>query len=229
MIAREHREPRPAYSPEVLYSAGHPTEAGACVLRASADAPSRSRLGALDGTTPMLATRQDRLLVLLLHLAFARRSAVEIANWQRLTGRHFGCETVTRGVAPKASGQAIRTSGLELPMEITVTGDPKPNRSLSSTQPRAAPNSGRGSKHKHLRTRGSGGIASARPRGERVIGNGQDQDVFTLLPPMQVSDELLTPLGSRDAEAQREAPGSLSCIARAEQQQNKQGTSANRI
>jgi hypothetical protein len=60
LIAREHREPRPAYSPEVLYSAGHPTEAGACVRRASAGAPSRSRLGALDGTTPMLATRQGR-------------------------------------------------------------------------------------------------------------------------------------------------------------------------
>jgi hypothetical protein len=30
---------------------------------------SRSRLGARDGTTPMLATRQDRLLVSLLHLA----------------------------------------------------------------------------------------------------------------------------------------------------------------
>jgi len=43
LIAREHREPRPACSPKVLYSAGHPTEAGACVHR-ECGRSSRSRL-----------------------------------------------------------------------------------------------------------------------------------------------------------------------------------------
>jgi hypothetical protein len=133
LIAREHREPRPAYSPEVLYSAGHPTEAGACVRRASADAPSRSRLGALDGTTPMLATRQDRLLVSLLHLAFLRRSAEEIANWQRLTGRPFDCATVTLEYPAKASGPAIRTSESMLPASIAGSGNAHSIPSLTST------------------------------------------------------------------------------------------------
>jgi len=44
-VARGHREPRPAYFPKVFYSAGHPTEAGACVHTQIADAPSRRRSG----------------------------------------------------------------------------------------------------------------------------------------------------------------------------------------
>ena len=50
MIAHEHREPRPAYSLSVLYSAGDPTNlVGACVHRANADLPARSKAKEVTG------------------------------------------------------------------------------------------------------------------------------------------------------------------------------------
>jgi hypothetical protein len=51
--------------------------------------------------------------------------AEEIANWQRLTGRRFGCTTVTARITPKGGGQAFRTTRPELSVKMTATAEPK--------------------------------------------------------------------------------------------------------